>query len=66
MTDDELEKLVGEKIELIQQRKTQQEALKAMIAEQEQDFLQVSQRNETLERDYYRAKQAFEAASKTL
>mmetsp|Transcript_19033 Transcript_19033/g.25756 ORF Transcript_19033/g.25756 Transcript_19033/m.25756 type:complete len:84 (+) Transcript_19033:212-463(+) len=58
--------MVGEKIELVKQRKSQQEALKAMIAEQEQEFLQVSQRNETSERDYYRARQNFEGASKTL
>ena len=36
-----------------------------MIAEQEQEFLTISQRNEALEREYYRARQAFESASKT-
>ena len=31
MTDDELEKMVGEKLALIKQRKMQQEAMKMMI-----------------------------------
>ena len=65
-TDDELEQLVGEKLSLIKQRKAQQEAMKMMIAEQEQEFINTSQRNEKLEREYKRAKTAFEGASKTL
>ena len=37
-----------------------------MIEEQEAEFISVSAKNETLERDYNRAKGEFERASKTL
>ena len=37
-----------------------------MIAEQETEFINVSQKNDQLERDYKRAKAQFEAASKQL
>ena len=37
-----------------------------MISEQEAEFINVSAKNEQIEKDYKRAKNLFEAASKTL
>ena len=66
VSDEELERMVGETFDKIEQRKQQQEALKMMISEQETEFLNVSHKNEQLEKDYKRAKTQFETASKVL
>ena len=52
--------------EKIRQRKEQQDAIKLMIQEQEDEFIQVQARNDVLEREHDRSKRAYDSVNKSL
>ena len=66
MTDEQLEQAIMEMQEKIKQRKEQQEAIKRMIQEQEDEFLQVQGRNDVLEREYDVSKRGYDKAHRQL
>ena len=66
MTDEQIEKAIMEMQEKIKQRKQQQTAIKAMIQEQEDEFINVQGRNDVLEKQYDISKRNYDKAERTL
>ena len=66
MTDEQIEQAIIEMQEKIRQRKSQQTAIKAMIQEQEDDFIVVQGRNDVLEKQFDVSKRNYDKAERTL
>ena len=66
MSDEQIEQAIMEMQEKIRQRKSQQTAIKAMIAEQEDDFIVVQGRNDILEKQFDVSKRNYDKSERTL
>ena len=66
LTDSQLEEAIMEMQEKIRQRKQQQDAIKLMIQEQEDEFIKVQSRNDIYEKDFEGAKREYEKINRSL
>ena len=66
MTDNQLEEAIMEMQDKIRQRKQQQDAIKLMIQEQEDEFIKVQGRNDIYEKDFESSKREYEKVNRSL